>query len=121
MTGTLVARSIANPDFGEDPEALELRGYEPDADAPRWLAQGLAGPDGGEPVAVLGDHLDEALLQRILDDGIESIEVFEDEDAFIVRRGEILSEEALERLTRAGVSEVEVYSSATFVPLRGDL
>ena len=38
---------------------------------------------------------------------------------FIVRRGEVLNEEALERLVRAGVSEVEVYSSATFVPLRG--
>ena len=119
VTGTLVARSIANPEFGEDPEALELRGYEPAPDAPHWLADDLPGADGGEPVAALGDPLDAELMQRILDREITSVEVFEEEDAFIVRRGETLSEEALERLERAGVSEVEVYSSATFVPLRG--
>ena len=107
------------PRFREDPEGLELRGYEPVPDAPRWLADNLANPDGGELVASLGDRLDAELMQRILDADIASVAVFEDEDAFIVRRGEVLTEEAFERLVRAGVSEVEVYSSATFVPLRG--
>ncbi len=119
VTGTLVARSVPNGDFADEPESLELAGYEPDSESMHWLAQDLPGKQGGEPIAALGDRIDAELVQHATEAKVTQVDAFEDEDAFVIRRGETLTEEAIERLVRAGVSEVEVYSSATFVPLRG--
>ena len=119
FTGTLVARSIPNADFGEEPTSLRLDELEPDSEQPRWLAEDLPAPAEGGAVGAAGDRIADELVNRASEAGIESVATFEDDEAFIVRRGETLTEEAIERLARAGVSEVEVYSSATFVALRG--
>ena len=119
FTGTLVARSIPGSEYGEEPTTLTLGEYEPVAGEALWLAEDLPHPDGGELIAAAGDAIGDELLSRAAEAGVKSVPVFDDEDAFIVRRGETLTEEAAKRLVRAGVSEVEIYSSATFVPLRG--
>ena len=118
FTGTLVARSIPAADFEEEPTPVRLDGLEPRSDG-LWLAEDLPHPEGGEPIAAAGDAMDEELLVRAAEAGIETVPAFEHDEAFIVRRGETLTDEAVERLARAGVSRVEVYSTATFVPLRG--
>ena len=119
FTGTLVARSIAAHDFEESPVSLRLADAESRLAEGLWLAEDLPHPNGGEPVGAAGDAIGEELLDRAGEAGIEAVPAYEEEDAFIVRRGETLTEAVAERLARAGVAEIEIYSSATYVPLRG--
>ena len=119
FTGTLVARSIAAADFEEAPVSLPLDDAASRLEEGLWLAEDLAHPDGGEPVGAAGDAIGEELLDRAREAGVEAVAAFEDEEAFIVRRGETLTEGVAERLARAGVAVIEIYSSATYVPLRG--
>ncbi|MCG8467190.1 MAG: DNA-directed RNA polymerase subunit beta, partial [Gemmatimonadetes bacterium] len=119
FTGTLLATTVVNEDYEYEADDLSLEGFEPDPEEPRWLGADVPDPEGGEPIAAIGDLVDAELVRRVTEAGVETVQVFSEEDAFVVRRGETLTEEAIERLDRAEVAELEVYSSATFVPLRG--
>jgi DNA-directed RNA polymerase subunit beta len=119
VTGTLLAATILNEAYEQEAELLELAGYEVDPEALNWLAVGVLDPVSSELVGGVGDLVDEELIRRVQEAGIETVNVFKEEEAFIVRRGSMLTEDAMERLERAGVTQIEVYSSATFVPLRG--
>ncbi len=119
VTGTMLSRTVLNQGYEDEPEPLSFAGFELDPEAPRWLGLDVPDPEASEPIAAVGDLVDAELVRRVTESGLESVSVFEDQDAFIVRRGETLTEDVIERLLRAEVTEVEVYSSATFVPLRG--
>jgi len=117
VTGTLLATTVPNEDFEGDPMTIVLG--EMDAETPIFLASDLADPSGGELIAAAGDLIDAELERRLSEAGFESVGGYDTEDAFVARRGTAITEDAMERLGRAGVQEIEVYSSATFVPMRG--
>ncbi len=117
VLGTLLAESLPNPEFEGDPVTLVLKGHE--LEDPVWLAEPVAHPESGASLAVTGDHLDDTLLRRFTEAGIEKLQVFEDPEAFLARRGEELTDEVVARLERAGLKRVNAYSSAAFIPLRG--
>jgi len=119
FTGTLLAVTVVNEDYEYEPEDLELAGFEPDPEALRWLAVDVPDPEGGEEIAAVGDLIDAELVRRVSEAGLLSVAHFQEEDAFIVRRGQTLTEEVIERLDRAKITDIEIYSSATFVTLRG--
>jgi len=117
VTGTLLARTVLNEEFEEEPAELALDDI--DADTRAWLAADVDDAESGEPIGAIGDLVDAELTRRLTEAGSESVQVYASEDAFIARRGTALTEEAIERLERAEISEIVVYSSATFVAMRG--
>ena len=117
VTGTLLAATIPNTEFEGEPLTAEVGSLDPET--PMYLASDLPDPESGELLAAAGDLVDAELERRLSEAGFDSVGAFDTEDAFIARRGTALQEEDMERLERAGISEIEVYSSATFVPLRG--
>jgi len=117
VTGTLLAQTIVNSEF--EGEAVTVEVGKMDPETPLYLANDLPDPEGGELFATAGDLIDAELERRLTEAGFDSVGAYDTEDAFIARRGTALSEEDMERLERAEISELEVYSSATFVPLRG--
>ncbi len=119
FTGTLIASTIVNEDYEYEPEGIDLAGFEVDPEAPRWLAVDIPDPEGGELIAAVGDVMDAELIRRVSEAGLTAVPHFQEEDAFIVRRGQTLTEDVIERLDRAEISDIEIYSSATFVTLRG--
>ena len=119
VTGTLIATTILNEEYEPEAELLELSGYEVDPEALSWLAVSVLDPSSSEIIGGVGDVVDAELIRRFEEAGIETVSVFKEEEAFIIRRGSMLTEDAMDRLERAGVTQIEVYSSATFVPLRG--
>ena len=119
VTGTLIATTILNEEYEPEAELLELSGYEVDPEALNWLAVSVLDPSSSEIIGGVGDVVDAELIRRFEEAGIETVSVFKEEEAFIIRRGSMLTEDAMDRLERAGVTQIEVYSSATFVPLRG--
>ncbi len=121
VTGTVLARSVANEEYDGDPVTLELAGVDLDGELPEaWLAEDVAHPESGDQLGARGDRVDDTLVRRFREAALEEVPVHETEDAFLARRGEELTEEILKRLERAGVEDVVIYSSATYVPLRGD-
>jgi len=117
VTGTLLARTIPNEEFEDEPAELALADI--DAETRAWLAGEVEHPEDGELIGTAGDFVDAELARRLGEAGIESVQVHASEDAFVARRGTALTEETMERLDRAEISEIEVYSSATFVAMRG--
>jgi len=117
VTGTLLARAIPNADFEGEPLTVEVGALDPET--PVFVAGEVPDPAGGDVIAAPGDLVDAELERRLSEASIESVEVYDSEEAFIARRGMALTEEGMERLERAEISELEVYSSATFVPMRG--
>ena len=118
VTGTLLARTLLDDEFEGEPVALELNSFGEDTPA-CWLAEPVT-PDGAEAsIAVAGDVIDAPLVATLLEAGCETVSVLEDEEAFVARHGTELTDDVLSRLQRAGVTTVEVYSSATFISLRG--
>jgi DNA-directed RNA polymerase subunit beta len=118
VTGTILAASLPNSEYEEKPAKFELASF--DAETPAlWIADTITHPESDATLAQPGDNLDESLVTRISEAGITEIHVHDVEEAFIALRGDELTEEVLERLERAEVDALEVYSSATFVSLRG--
>jgi DNA-directed RNA polymerase subunit beta len=99
--------------------ALELEGATLDEEEPVWLSETVSHPESGTRLAAVGDRLDDTLLRRFAAAGISEIQVFDDEEAFLARRGEELTEEVMSRLDRAEIDKVRTYSSAAFIPIRG--
>jgi DNA-directed RNA polymerase subunit beta len=118
VTGTMLACSIANEEYEEDPVALELGSMDEETPI-SWLATPVEDPESGETIAEPGDRVDIALVETLQALGLETVDVHQGEEAFIAQRGMELTDDILERLNRAGIEEVEVYSSATFISLRG--
>ncbi|MFQ5679879.1 MAG: DNA-directed RNA polymerase subunit beta [Gemmatimonadota bacterium] len=119
ITGTLLAQSVLDDEYEADPVAVSLEGLDSEEGDPRWLAAPVGHPESGELLGEVGDPLDATLAERLHAAGIVEVAAFAEEEAFVARRGEEFTEEVLARLERAGVESVEVYSSATFIPLRG--
>jgi DNA-directed RNA polymerase subunit beta len=119
VLGTVVAESLPNAEFEGGPVALELEGATLDEEEPVWLSETVSHPESGTRLAAVGDHLDDTLLRRFAAAGISEIQVFDDEEAFLARRGEELTEEVMSRLDRAEIDKVRTYSSAAFIPIRG--
>ena len=117
VMGTLLAESLPNEEFEGDPITLKLKGHE--LEDPVWLAETVTHPESGASLAVAGDSLDDTLFRRFTEAGIKELQVFDDPEAFLARRGEELTEEVVARLERAGLKRVNTYSSAAFIPLRG--
>jgi len=122
VTGTILAVTLVNPDFeGEAVELelgdLDLEGEEPLPEA--WIAEEVEDPESGERLAAPGDRVEDALVRRVREAGVDEVPVYEAEEAFLLRRGEEIDEDALERLKRAEVTDVEVFSTATYIQLRG--
>ncbi|MFW6192560.1 MAG: DNA-directed RNA polymerase subunit beta [Gemmatimonadota bacterium] len=121
VTGTVVAESVPNPGFEEEPAALELSTHDPGAEdeAPAWLAEAVEHPESGEVLAGPGDLLTVDAVGRLTEAGVEQAPVHRDDEAFLVRRGQELTEDRLERLLRAEVEEIAVFSTSTYVQIRG--
>ncbi|MFV1987689.1 MAG: DNA-directed RNA polymerase subunit beta [Gemmatimonadota bacterium] len=117
VIGTMLARTILNDEFEGEPVTVEVGKLDPET--PMYLANDLPDPEGGDVLAAAGDLIDAELERRLTGAGFDSIGAYDTQDAFVARRGTALTEEDVERLERAEIAEVEVYSSATFVPLRG--
>ncbi len=119
VTGTVLAASVVDEEFEGQPVTVELGGFDPEEADELLLAAEVGHPETEARLGAVGDRLDATLAERLLAAGVEEVEVHEDEEAFIARRGEELTEEVLGRLQRAGVTAVDVFSSATFIAIRG--
>ncbi|MGW8281896.1 MAG: DNA-directed RNA polymerase subunit beta, partial [Gemmatimonadota bacterium] len=120
VIGTLVARSVLDKKSGVKSVKVELKGYDPaDPETPFWLAADIDDPESGEPLAKVGEKLDDTLVRRFKSAGIKKIDAFDNPEAFLARRTEEVTDELVERLVRAGIAEIEVFSSAAFIPVRG--
>jgi len=120
VIGTLVAHSILDKTSGAKPVKVELKGYDPtNVETPFWLAADIDDPESGESLAKVGEDLDDTLLRRFKTAGVKKIEGYDNREAFLARRTEEVTDELVERLVRAKVPEIEVFSSAAFIPLRG--
>jgi DNA-directed RNA polymerase subunit beta len=117
-TGTLLASSFLDEEFEGESSLLELGSFGADT-PPVWAADVVVEPESGAELCLAGDPVDALIVERLLEAGLSEIPVFDDEAAFLARRGTELTEEVLKRLQRAGIDAVEVFSSATFIPLRG--
>ena len=118
VTGTMLAASVPNPEYEGEAVEVEVATADP-AETPAWMAEQVRHPDTDEVLAEPGDVLSEALVDRFARAGVEAVTVHEDEEAFVARRGQEMDEELLERLERAGRDEIDVYSTATYIPIRG--
>jgi len=119
VTGTVAALSVPNPGFEGEPALQELDAFDGSREEPLLVAEDVEDPETGAVVARAGDLLDAGILPRFEEAALAEVPVFESEDAFLVRRGEEITEEILERLRRAGVGRIEIYSTATFIQIRG--
>ncbi|MFB6368059.1 MAG: DNA-directed RNA polymerase subunit beta, partial [Gemmatimonadota bacterium] len=122
VTGTILAVTLMNPDYEGEATTLELGDLELGGEEPMpeaWIAEDVEHPDSGERLAAPGDAIEDALVRRVREAGIDEVPVYESEDAFLLRRGQEIDEDALKRLKRADVDDVEVFSTATYVQLRG--
>jgi DNA-directed RNA polymerase subunit beta len=121
VTGTVAAASVINPESAAEGVLLALKGFDPTAEdaTPVWLTGEIAHPETGAVLAAMGDRLDAALADHLRFAGIEEVEVTDDPDAFLLHRGDELDDAALKRLRRAEVAQIEIYSTATFIPVRG--
>jgi len=121
ITGTVVAASVVNPESDAVGSKLALKGFDPMAEdaVPVWLTGDVVHPETETPLGAMGDRLDRALADHLRFAGVEEVEVTDDEEAFLLHRGEELDEAALKRLRRAEVKSIEIYSTATFIPIRG--
>jgi DNA-directed RNA polymerase subunit beta len=119
VLGTLLAESIPNSEFEGEKVSLELNGSDLEEMDAVWLVDGVNHPESGGCLAAPGDRLDDTLFRRFTSAGVAEVEVFDDEEAFLARRGDEVTEELIERLERAGIGRVMAYSSAAFIPLRG--
>jgi DNA-directed RNA polymerase subunit beta len=118
VTGTLLARSVPNEEYEDDPVALEIAGFNAET-PPSWLATTIEDPESGDVLADPGDPVNAALVELCVGLQLETVDVHQSEDAFLALRGFELTDDVLDRLRRAEIEEVEVYSSATFITLRG--
>jgi DNA-directed RNA polymerase subunit beta len=121
VTGTVVAASVLNPESDAEGVKLELDGFDPTAEdaEPVWITSEVRHPETGALLAALGDHLSDALADHLRFAGVEEVEVTDDPEAFLVHRSEEIDEATLKRLRRAEIEEIEIYSTATFIPVRG--
>ncbi|MEJ2547958.1 MAG: DNA-directed RNA polymerase subunit beta [Gemmatimonadota bacterium] len=120
IIGTLMARSVLDEESDAKAVKVALKGFDPAATAtPFWLAADVADPESGEFLAQTGELLDDTLLRRFKEAGIESVEAYEAAEAFLARRSEEVTDELVDRLVRVGIDRIEVFSSAAFIPVRG--
>jgi DNA-directed RNA polymerase subunit beta len=120
ITGTLMASSVLDEASNVKPVKVELKGYDPkDVEALFWLAVDINDPESGESMARVGEKLDDTLLRRFKAAGVKKIDAYDDPEAFLARRTEEVTDELVERLVRAEIREIEVFSSAAFIPVRG--
>jgi DNA-directed RNA polymerase subunit beta len=120
IIGTLMARSVLDEESDAKAVTVALKGFDPgDTTTPFWLAADVEDPETGESLAQTGELLDDTLLRRFTEAGIESVDAYEAAEAFLARRSEEVTDELVERLVRAGVNLIEVFSSAAFIPIRG--
>jgi DNA-directed RNA polymerase subunit beta len=120
ITGTLMASSVLDEASNAKPVKVELKGFDPkDVEALFWLAVDINDPESGESMARVGEKLDDTLLRRFKAAGVKKIDAYDDPEAFLARRTEEVTDELVERLVRAEIREIEVFSSAAFIPVRG--
>ncbi|MDP2583988.1 MAG: DNA-directed RNA polymerase subunit beta [Candidatus Palauibacterales bacterium] len=121
VTGTVVAASVLNPESDAEGVTLKLKGFDPTAEdaEPVWITAEVRHPETEALLAALGDHLDAALADHLRFAGVETVEVTDDPEAFLIHRSEEIDEATLKRLRRAEIEEIEIYSTATFIPVRG--
>jgi DNA-directed RNA polymerase subunit beta len=120
IIGTLMARSVLDEESDAKAVKVALKGFDPAATAtPFWLAADVEDPESGEFLAQTGELLDDTLLRRFKEAGIESVEAYEAAEAFLARRSEEVTDELVDRLVRVDIDRIEVFSSAAFIPVRG--
>ncbi len=120
IIGTLMASSVLDEASKAKPVKVELKGFDPkDVEALFWLAVDINDPESGESMARVGEKLDDTLLRRFKAAGVKKIDAYDDPEAFLARRTEEVTDELVERLVRAEIREIEVFSSAAFIPVRG--
>jgi DNA-directed RNA polymerase subunit beta len=123
VIGTMLVRSILDKAYEGDagkPATLEIESFDhTDIENPAFLAADVKRSGSKEPLALIGERLDDTLQRRFLEAGVTKVKVYSDPEVFLGRRGEEMTEELFDRLVRAEVPEVEVYSSAAFIPVRG--
>ncbi len=120
IIGTLMASSVLDEASKAKPVKVELKGFDPkDVEALFWLAVDINDPESEESMARVGEKLDDTLLRRFKAAGVKKIDAYDDPEAFLARRTEEVTDELVERLVRAEIREIEVFSSAAFIPVRG--
>jgi DNA-directed RNA polymerase subunit beta len=119
VLGTLLAESIPNSEFEGERVSFELNGSDLEEMDAVWLADDVNHPESGARLASSGDRLDDTLFRRFTAAGVAQVDVFDDEEAFLARRGDEVTDELIERLERAELGRVLSYSSAAFIPMRG--
>ena len=123
VIGTMLVRSVLDKAYEGDagkPATLEIESFDPtDIENPAFLAADVKKSGTKEPLALVGERMDDTLQRRFLEAGVSKVKVYSDPEVFLGRRGEEITEELFDRLVRAKVREVEVYSSAAFIGVRG--
>jgi DNA-directed RNA polymerase subunit beta len=117
-TGTLLAAAVPNPAYEGDPETVVLTGFDLEGDE-GWLAEDQRHSETGRLLAGKGDRITAALINRLIEVGIEEVPVHRDGDAFLARRADELTPELFKRLERAKVDRIWVFASPARSPLRG--
>lgn len=120
IIGTLMACSVLDEASDAKPVKVELKGFDPtDVEAQFWLADDFSDPESGESMAQVGEKLDDTLVRRFKAAGVKKIDAYDDPEAFLARRTEEVTDELVDRLVRAEIREIDVFSSAAFIPVRG--
>ncbi|MFW6010579.1 MAG: DNA-directed RNA polymerase subunit beta, partial [Gemmatimonadota bacterium] len=118
VTGTVAAAAVPNPAFEGEPVTVELAGFDPAAET-AFLVERVEHPETGDVLAEPGDVLSEAYVTRLAGAGVSEVEAYDDPEAFLVRRGQELTEDHLKRLRRAEIDQIDIYSTATYISIRG--
>jgi len=113
----LAEARAADFDGGDAAEAAEAGAEDEEPTPLAWFAEDVG--QGNKQLAGAGEPLLPDMIEVLTKAGIESVKVVDNEDGFVVRRGEVLTDEALERLVRSETPSIELYGMPVLVHLRG--